>query len=76
MNIIRSFRQSKSKCYHRGQFVGSMNRLVEGTFGPVRCWQAWSPSGTFLGNADSNEQAWGFLLLEADKREALLHGPY
>lgn len=76
MSIIRKFRQAKSKCYHYGQFVGTMNCVVEGAFGPVRGWQAWSPAGEFLGDAESKWQAWGFLLLDADRREAEAVAPY
>lgn len=76
MNIITRIRQGKSKCWHEGTYVGTMAPVVASPFGPVVAWRAWSPAGDLLGVAKSKDQAWGFLLLDQDKRESALVGPY
>lgn len=76
INIIKTFRQQAHKLYVHGEFVGTMNKWVDGAFGKVISWSAYDAGGYHLGYADTREGAWNLVIKARDERNRILASPY
>lgn len=74
INIIKTFRQRSHKLHVGGQFVGTMNKWVDGAFGSTICWSVYSAGGQFVAYAANPEEAWERLFAHIRVREQVKYG--
>jgi hypothetical protein len=62
MNIIKKMREAKNICYRHGQRIGSVRKIVNGTFGKTMYWAFYDNDDHLIGTRPSLDEAFSALV--------------